>query len=137
MDTTLAIALGICLSASCGFRVFAPFLVTSIAANAGYLNVGESFGWLGGWALAYAATGAAVRTVGSEQRRFAQSALGKYLPRDIAAQLVAGVDLGDFCHPPEIAGPGFINLRLQDDWLAGHRGQAVRQLIKLTDRFTR
>jgi adenylate cyclase len=47
-----------------------------------------SFGWLGGWALAYAATGAAVRAVGSDQRRYAQSALGKYLPRDIAAQIL-------------------------------------------------
>jgi adenylate cyclase len=47
-----------------------------------------AFGWLGGWALAYAATGAAVRAVGSDQRRYAQSALGKYLPRDIAAQIL-------------------------------------------------
>jgi adenylate cyclase len=47
-----------------------------------------AFGWLGGWALAYAATGAAVRAGGSEQRRYAQSALGKYLPRDIAAQIL-------------------------------------------------
>jgi len=47
-----------------------------------------AFGWLGGWALAYAATGAAVRAVGSEQRRYAQTALGKYLPRDIAAQIL-------------------------------------------------
>ena len=47
-----------------------------------------AFGWLGGWTLAYAATGAAVRAVGSEQRRYAQSALGKYLPRDIAAQIL-------------------------------------------------
>ncbi len=47
-----------------------------------------AFGWLGGWALAYAATGAAVRAIGSEQRRYAQSALGKYLPRDIAAQIL-------------------------------------------------
>jgi adenylate cyclase len=47
-----------------------------------------AFGWLGGWTLAYAVTGAAMRAVGSEQRRYAQSALGKYLPRDIAAQIL-------------------------------------------------
>ena len=47
-----------------------------------------AFGWLGGWALAYGATGASVRALGSEQRRYAQSALGKYLPRDIAAQIL-------------------------------------------------
>ena len=47
-----------------------------------------AFGWIGGWMLAFAATGAAVRAVGSDQRRYAQSALGKYLPRDIAAQIL-------------------------------------------------
>ena len=47
--------------------------------------------------------------------------LGKRLgkpPREIAAQLVAALDVADLCEPPEIAGPGFINLRLKDDWLA-------------------
>ena len=47
--------------------------------------------------------------------------LGKRLgrpPRDIAAQLVEQLDVADVCEPPAIAGPGFINLRLKDDWLA-------------------
>ena len=48
-----------------------------------------AFGWLVGWVIAFAASGAAARAVGSEQRKFAQSALGKYLPRDIAAQILA------------------------------------------------
>ena len=48
-----------------------------------------AFGWLIGWGIAFAASGAAVRAVGSEQRKFAQSALGKYLPRDIAAEILA------------------------------------------------
>ncbi|HUY31458.1 MAG TPA: arginine--tRNA ligase [Pirellulales bacterium] len=46
--------------------------------------------------------------------------LGKRLgrnPRDVAAQLRAKLSLGDLSLPPEIAGPGFINLRLADDWL--------------------
>lgn len=47
-----------------------------------------AFGWGVGWALAFAAVGNAARAVGSEQRRFAQSALGKYLPVDIAAQIM-------------------------------------------------
>jgi adenylate cyclase len=46
------------------------------------------FGWGSGWVLAFLAVGSAARAVGSEQRRFAQSALGKYLPRDIAAQIL-------------------------------------------------
>lgn len=46
--------------------------------------------------------------------------LGKQLnrpPREIAQQIVSQLSLNDICEPPEIAGPGFINLRLRDDWL--------------------
>ena len=44
-------------------------------------------------------------------------ALGKK-PRDIAQDIVNRLDLGDLLEKPEIAGPGFINLRLQSAWLA-------------------
>jgi arginyl-tRNA synthetase len=40
-------------------------------------------------------------------------------PREIAADLVGRLDLAGICEPPAIAGPGFINLRLRTDWLAG------------------
>ncbi|NOZ39973.1 MAG: arginine--tRNA ligase [Planctomycetes bacterium] len=46
--------------------------------------------------------------------------LGKRLkqpPREIAQQLVDRLEVSDLCEPPEIAGPGFINLRIQDTWL--------------------
>lgn len=50
--------------------------------------------------------------------------LGKRLgkpPRDVAAELVASLAAQEgfdaLCEPPEIAGPGFINLRLRDGWL--------------------
>ena len=46
------------------------------------------FGWDVGWLLAYTATAAAARSVGAEQRLYAQSALGKYLPRDVAAEIL-------------------------------------------------
>jgi arginyl-tRNA synthetase len=39
-------------------------------------------------------------------------------PRDIAEKIVERLDLGAFLEKPEIAGPGFINLRLRSDWLA-------------------
>jgi arginyl-tRNA synthetase len=39
-------------------------------------------------------------------------------PTDVARDVVARLDLGDELLPPEVAGPGFINLRLRDDWLA-------------------
>ena len=46
--------------------------------------------------------------------------LGKQLgkpPREIAADLVASVSLESLCSNVEIAGPGFINLTLSDQWL--------------------
>jgi len=46
------------------------------------------FGWLIGWIFAYTAVGTAARGIGSEQRNFAQSALGKYLPGDIAKDIM-------------------------------------------------
>ncbi len=54
--------------------------------------------------------------------------LGKRLqrpPRDVAAEIVRRLDLGDLCQPPEIAGPGFINLRIRDDWLVARLAAAV------------
>jgi adenylate cyclase len=45
-------------------------------------------GWGGGWLLAFIGVGAAARAVGSEQKRFAQSALGKYLPPDVAKEIM-------------------------------------------------
>ena len=45
-----------------------------------------------------------------------KSRLGK-APRDIAADLVSSISVGDLCQQVEIAGPGFINLKLDDQWL--------------------
>jgi arginyl-tRNA synthetase len=41
----------------------------------------------------------------------------KVNPRDLAQEIVARLDVADLCEPPEVAGPGFINLRLRDAWL--------------------
>ena len=38
-------------------------------------------------------------------------------PRDLATQIVEKVDLSDFCEPLEVAGPGFINIKLKQEWL--------------------
>lgn len=51
-----------------------------------------AFGWGLGWIASFAAVSAAARAVGSEQRKFAQNALGKYLPRDIAAEILRDPD---------------------------------------------
>jgi len=39
-------------------------------------------------------------------------------PRDIAQQIVDRLEVEDLCDPPELAGPGFINLRLKPSYLA-------------------
>ena len=38
-------------------------------------------------------------------------------PREVAQQICDALDVSDFCDAPEIAGPGFINLRLKQEWL--------------------
>ena len=39
-------------------------------------------------------------------------------PREVAADIVARLDVSDLCEPLEIAGPGFINFRIRADVLA-------------------
>jgi adenylate cyclase len=67
------------------FFVALPFYLQTINVDTQSL---PAFGWGVGWALAFAAIGTAARAVGSEQRRFAQATLGKYLPPDVAAQIL-------------------------------------------------
>jgi adenylate cyclase len=81
--------LGIAVLGQFAFYGIAPFWFE----NSGIDTQGlPAFGWLAGWMLAFATTGAAARAIGSDQRRFAQSALGKYLPRDVAAQILRDPD---------------------------------------------
>jgi adenylate cyclase len=49
-------------------------------------------GWILGWFLGFVIVIAASRELGSEQRKFAQSALGKYLPRSIASEILRDPD---------------------------------------------
>lgn len=70
---------------------------------------------------------------GDYQANFAM-ALGKRLsrpPRDVAADVVARLNVADLCDPPEVAGPGFINLRLTDATLA-----RAAQAALASDRLT-
>jgi arginyl-tRNA synthetase len=39
-------------------------------------------------------------------------------PREVAHRIVEHLDVADLCDPPEIAGPGFVNLRLRSAFLA-------------------
>ena len=46
-------------------------------------------------------------------------------PREVAQRLVEQADLADLCEPPEVAGPGFINLRLRTDVLAAAASEVL------------
>jgi adenylate cyclase len=77
--------LALILSAQILFVAAFPFALQQWGSDTHGL---PAFGWGLGWALAFAAAGTAARAVGSEQRRFAQATLGKYLPADVAAAIL-------------------------------------------------
>jgi len=47
METVASILIGIGLSATCGFRVFVPLLVMSIAGHLNILELSSTFAWIG------------------------------------------------------------------------------------------
>ena len=48
-ETMLSVVVGMGLSAACGFRVFVPLLVMSIASLAGHLTLSQGFEWIGSY----------------------------------------------------------------------------------------
>ncbi|GAA2993270.1 arginine--tRNA ligase [Actinokineospora diospyrosa] len=57
---------------------------------------------------------------GADYQANAAMSLAKKLgkpPREVAQVIVDHLDSADMLEPPEIAGPGFINLRLREEWL--------------------
>lgn len=85
METILSVALGLGLAAACGFRVFVPFLLMSLANRSGFLELSPSFAWVGSDAALWALGAATVLEIG-----------GYYLPwvdhlLDMAASPVAVV----------------------------------------------
>jgi arginyl-tRNA synthetase len=54
----------------------------------------------------------------------AAKALGRN-PFELAEQLAAALDVADLCASPEVVRPGFVNLRLRPEWLAGQVAAAV------------
>lgn len=69
METFLAIAVGIGLSAACGFRVFVPLLVMNFASLSGLLHLAPGFAWIGSY---YATVAFATATI--------VEVLGYYIP---------------------------------------------------------
>lgn len=61
MEIFLSVCLGIGLSAACGFRIFVPFLIMSIASRSGHVALSSGFEWIGTYpALIVFATAAAL-----------------------------------------------------------------------------
>lgn len=71
------------------FFIALPFYLQAHGTDTQFL---PGSGWALGWFIAYVSAGSAARAVGSEQRKFAQAALGKYLPRDIAQEILEDPD---------------------------------------------
>jgi adenylate cyclase len=96
----LAVALGsVTGGLDAGARLLGPLVVGEIfllgwlpygLQNQGFDTYGLPCAGLGvAWLMALMASGTLARIVGAEQRKFAQGALGKYLPRDVAEQILA------------------------------------------------
>ncbi|HEX8262762.1 MAG TPA: adenylate/guanylate cyclase domain-containing protein, partial [Allosphingosinicella sp.] len=81
--------LAVVLAAQLGVIAVSPFLLQGWGLDTYGV---PAFGPALGWAVAFAAVGTAARAVGSEQRRFAQATLGKYLPADVAAEILRDPD---------------------------------------------
>ncbi len=62
----------------------------------------------------------AAREHGCDYQSNAAMALAKRVgrpSRELAAELVARLEVADICEAPAVAGPGFINLRLRGEWI--------------------
>src|SRR4051794_41460448 len=58
----------------------------------------------------------------------AAMALGKRVgapPRDVAARIIEHLDVDDMCEPPEVAGPGFVNVRLRTGAISSALAEAA------------
>lgn len=65
MEFALSFIVGIGLAASCGFRVFVPLLVISMATKAGFVQPAEGFAWIGQWPALLAFSVATVAEIGA------------------------------------------------------------------------
>ncbi len=65
MELILSVALGVGLSAACGFRVFVPLLGLSIASLAGHVGLVDGFEWIGSWPALVAFSIATVLEIGA------------------------------------------------------------------------
>ena len=84
-----AIIIALLIIVQIGTMIAMPFYLQTLQIDT---NTLPSVGWMLGWLLAFTVVGAAARAVGAEQRKFAQGALGKFLPPAIAAEILRNPD---------------------------------------------
>jgi adenylate cyclase len=84
-----AIIVALLIIVQIGTMIAMPFYLQTVQIDTNSL---PSVGWMLGWLLAFTVVGAAARAVGAEQRKFAQGALGKFLPPAIAAEILRNPD---------------------------------------------
>ncbi len=84
-----AIIVALLIIVQIGAMIAMPFYLQTVQIDTNSL---PSVGWMLGWLLAFTVVGAAARAVGAEQRKFAQGALGKFLPPAIAAEILRNPD---------------------------------------------
>lgn len=47
MEIVFSVCMGLGLAAACGFRIFVPFLLLSVAAVTGHVQLAKGFAWIG------------------------------------------------------------------------------------------
>jgi hypothetical protein len=65
MEHIIPVVVGVCLAASCGFRVFVPLLVAGVALKAGVISPADGFEWLGSWPALIAFAIATIAEIGA------------------------------------------------------------------------
>jgi hypothetical protein len=65
METLVGVLVGVGLAAACGFRVFLPLLVLSVAARAGHVPLADDFSWVATMPALIALGSATVLEVGA------------------------------------------------------------------------
>ncbi|WP_460636267.1 DUF4126 domain-containing protein [Larkinella harenae] len=65
MEWIISLCLGVALSACCGFRIFAPMLVASVALKLGWISVTPGFEWMGSWTALFALATASILEIGA------------------------------------------------------------------------
>lgn len=93
-EIILSIILGVSLSAACGFRVFVPLLIMSIASLAGHLTLNPGFQWIGSYPALIAFAVATVLEIAAYYIPWLDNILDSIA---IPAAFVAGVIVSASC----------------------------------------